>query len=126
MARIALTAACPDGMGSPDWVQLRVRDLEKPTIVCPPALDVRAVRGTRFRNVSYDMPNAQDNVAIKDLLYSRANGSAFPVGVTSINAVAVDLDDNIAFCSFCEWWLLALVLAGLQLPRCLPLPAASR
>jgi Tol biopolymer transport system component len=77
-----------------------VRDLQAPTISCPPNVTSTAAGGTTSAVVNYPQPQAGDNCPGTTILCVPPSGSTLPVGSTSVNCTATDASGNTAQCSF--------------------------
>jgi len=95
-----------------------VRDTEPPTISCSTNITVMAA-GACPLSVDF-ATNAFDNCSLASLEASPASGSAFPVGITSVNVTARDASGNTNTCSF-----LVTVMFGPS-PRLNILPASNQ
>ena len=75
-----------------------VIDNQNPVITCPANISVNNTPGLCGANVSF-AATATDNCSA-NITYSRAPGSLFSVGTTSVNATATDPAGNTASCTF--------------------------
>lgn len=79
---------------------IRLRDLDAPTITnCPPNVTV-AANSNCAANVSWNPPSVTDNCGKLFLTVSHISGDKFPIGVTKVTYTAEDLCGNISTCSF--------------------------
>ena len=90
-----------DSSGNADtcYFLVTVDDVEPPVISCPDSLVVSNDPGQCQAVVNYDV-SATDNCAVASLITSPASGSAFAVGRTSVEVVAVDSTGNADTTSF--------------------------
>lgn len=76
-----------------------VNDTQAPTIVCTPNQFVGTTGTTAV--VNYPLPTVTDNCpGVQAPLCTPAPGTAFPVGVTTVNCSVRDASNNSASCSF--------------------------
>src|SRR5215831_552038 len=72
-----------------------------PVITCPPDLDVVALTpGSTTAIVTYPDPAVTDNCPGVTVVCNPPSGSAFPLGVTTVNCTATDSGGATASCSF--------------------------
>lgn len=78
-----------------------VEDTEPPVITCAPNIDVENDPGECGAVVTYEMPNAQDNCGVMDIVMTEGlgSGSMFPVGTTVETFTAIDAAGNESTCS---------------------------
>ncbi len=76
-------------------VTITVDDTEDPVIHNCPGNIVQC-----NSTVTWTEPTATDNCAVSNLLSSHANGSTFPVGVTTVTYTATDSNGNTSTCTF--------------------------
>ena len=76
-----------------------VNDTEDPVIICPAAISVANDPGDCGALVNF-AATATDNCPGVIISYSQASGTFFPVGVTTVDAIATDAAGNTATCSF--------------------------
>ncbi len=80
-----------------------VTDTQKPTVVCPSSISVIAnttESSVSGANVTYGTATASDNCGVASVTYSKASGSFFPVGTTTVTVTVVDVNGNEETCSF--------------------------
>ena len=78
----------------------RPPDLEPPTLTCPASLSGSTTNPAGM-NMSFPAPVATDNVdAAPSVTLNHASGMVFPVGTTTVTAMAKDLWGHTATCSF--------------------------
>ncbi len=77
-----------------------VNDTEVPTITCSADILIDAPAGACSTIVNFNMPTAVDNCGIYSVFQfgGPASGSNFPVGLTTLDFQAVDINGNSAFC----------------------------
>jgi hypothetical protein len=98
----AVTVKAMDALGNSSLCTftVQVRDTTAPTITCPGTVTTDAP-GPEGALVNYPGATASDAVTVPpDLTYSRASGTLFPVGTTTLSAVARDAAGNAATCTF--------------------------
>lgn len=96
--------AANDGARGRELWAVRVADLlvdrTPPTVTCPANVGAEATSATGA-SVTYPAATATDNrTASPSITYSRASGTVFPLGMTSVTATARDLNGNTATCAF--------------------------
>ena len=96
-----VTATATDGAGNTASATFKVtvRDTTAPTLSCPADIVVAAAPGASTAAVGFD-PTASDAVSAVNVTGSPASGSAFAVGVTTVNVTAKDAAGNTNTCSF--------------------------
>jgi len=76
-----------------------VNDTQPPTIACPTNQFVGATGSAAV--VNYSLPTVSDNcLGVQSPVCVSASGSAFPVGVTTVNCSVKDAANNSASCNF--------------------------
>jgi hypothetical protein len=78
---------------------ITVIDNTPPTISCPANIVVNAISGTCAAPVTFSV-GASDNCSVPVVVTSRASGSSFAVGTTTVFATATDAAGNSNNCSF--------------------------
>jgi hypothetical protein len=78
---------------------ITVIDNTPPSISCPANIVVNAISGTCAAPVTFTV-GASDNCSSPTIVTSRASGSSFSVGVTTVIATATDAAGNSSMCSF--------------------------
>ena len=97
-----LTAYYQDDAGDPPVSNASTNviiDLTPPVLVAPSDISVQA-NGDAGATVSYPSATASDPSTITSLTYSKASGSLFPIGVTTVTVTAKDGADNTAVATF--------------------------
>lgn len=81
---------------------IMVEDNEAPIIACPADITANTSAGDCFATVSFTMPYTQDNCGIDTVVQTMGDpsGSQFPVGTTTIEFTATDVNGNVSTCSF--------------------------
>ena len=77
-----------------------VRDIQAPVITCPANITKPNDPGLCGAIVTYPAATASDNCSGTTITYSKASGSFFDVGTTTIVVTATDGSNNTATCSF--------------------------
>lgn len=79
-----------------------VEDTELPVIVCPENIDINNDAGICGAVVEYELPIVLDNCAVDSLnMYEGlASGEIFPIGLTTVGYVVIDIHGNSDTCSF--------------------------
>jgi hypothetical protein len=98
----AVTVVAADGGGNTSLCTftVQVRDTTPPALTCPAnvATDATSPSGA---SVAYPEATASDAVtAMPHVIFSHAPGTVFPVGTTTLNAVARDDAGNASTCTF--------------------------
>jgi hypothetical protein len=98
---ITRTYTATDGAGNTasDSQTITVIDNTPPTIVCPSNIVVDAPTGTCSAVVNFTV-TASDNCSSPTVVSSKASGSVFSVGTTTVVATATDAAGNTNTCSF--------------------------
>lgn len=78
---------------------ITVIDNTPPSIACPTNIIVDAPMGACSTSVNFTV-KADDNCSVPTVMTSRASGSVFPVGTTTVVATATDVAGNSQSCSF--------------------------
>src|SRR5581483_4525607 len=102
-SRNALTApggASPNGNEQGNLILFTVVDTTNPTITCPANQTVNAAAGASTAVVNYPAPVATDNQPGVTVNCTKASGSSFNVGNTTVTCTATDTSNNTASCSF--------------------------
>jgi uncharacterized repeat protein (TIGR01451 family) len=83
-------------------VPFTVADNTPPVISCPANIVVQLPLNSPATSmaVSYPAATATDNCGVASIGYSKASGSTFNVGTTTVTATATDVNGNTASCSF--------------------------
>ncbi len=79
-----------------------VLDDTLPTVTCPADITINTDAGNCSAMASFPMPVAQDNCGVTTVVQTMGDpsGSAFPVGVNTIEFTATDVNGNTNTCSF--------------------------
>ncbi|HSP61367.1 MAG TPA: HYR domain-containing protein, partial [Pyrinomonadaceae bacterium] len=98
---ITRTYTATDGSGNTasSSQTITVIDNTPPTIACLANIVVNAPVGTCSATVNFAIP-ANDNCSVPTVVTSKASGSVFPVGTTTVVATATDAAGNSQSCSF--------------------------
>jgi ELWxxDGT repeat protein len=96
---ITVTATDVAGNTATCSFSVTVRDTTAPTISCPANLTVEATSASGAP-VTYPAATASDAVSTPTLSYSKASGTTFPLGTTTLTATATDASSNSATCTF--------------------------
>ncbi|HEX8150141.1 MAG TPA: Ig-like domain-containing protein, partial [Pyrinomonadaceae bacterium] len=96
-----VTATATDGAGNAATAtfNVTVRDTTAPSVSCPADVVVAAAAGASNAAVGFNV-TAGDTVSSVNVTSSPSSGSAFPVGVTTVNVTAKDASGNTSTCSF--------------------------
>ena len=78
---------------------ITVIDNTSPSISCPANITVNAISGTCAAPVSFTV-TATDNCSVPTVKTDHLSGSSFPVGTTTVHAMATDAAGNSSTCSF--------------------------
>ncbi len=99
---VTVTATDAAGNHSSDTVVFTVNDTTAPVISCPSNIEVFLPANTSATSmaVTYPAATATDNCSTPTVTYSKASGSVFPVGTTTVTATATDSAGNHTECSF--------------------------
>ncbi|MBK5213415.1 MAG: HYR domain-containing protein [Flavobacteriaceae bacterium] len=99
---VTLTVTDVNGNTSTCTTVVTVEDSIAPTIVCPANITANTDAGNCFATVSFSMPIAIDNCGIATVVQTMGDpsGSQFPVGVSTIEFTATDVNGNVSTCSF--------------------------
>ncbi|HSE98682.1 MAG TPA: PxKF domain-containing protein [Blastocatellia bacterium] len=99
---VTLTVTDSHGVSSSCTATVTVEDDTHPTLNCPS--DVVAYLPPNTTDISmavnYSAPTASDNCSSVTPATSKASGSVFPPGVTTVNVTATDAANNQSMCSF--------------------------
>src|SRR5207248_5141021 len=79
---------------------ITVIDNTKPVISCPANITMTVSLGSNNAAVSYSSPTASDNCGVPTVNCSKASGSSFPLGTTSVSCTATDSSNNAGACAF--------------------------
>ncbi len=106
-----ITSSVTDAAGnvSACTFTVRVNDTQAPTISCPANITTTTTTGTCTRVVDFTV-TAADNCGTVNIVSAPASGTAFPIGSTTVNAVATDAAGNTRTCSF------TVIVTDSQLP----------
>ena len=74
-------------------------DKAPPTLACPQSIAVEA-SGSAGATVHYPPANASDTASWPSVGYSKASGTVFPIGISTIDVTATDEAGNGSTCSF--------------------------
>jgi len=100
--RVVCTATDASGNVGNCTFDVQVTDKERPVFAsgCPRAIAADAVVGTRAGPVTYELPQASDNVGLtpEGVVCRPRSGSNFAVGDTTVTCEAKDPAGNAAFC----------------------------
>jgi len=78
---------------------ITVIDNIAPSISCPANISVNAISGTCAAPASFTV-TATDNCSVPTVTTDHLSGSSFPVGTTTVHAMATDAAGNSSTCSF--------------------------
>jgi len=97
----AVEVIATDGSGNADtcYFNVTVNDTEPPVITCPADIVVNNDLGQCGAAVTF-AATATDNCSGVTFAYTPASGSLFPIGVTSVEAIASDAAGNADTCYF--------------------------
>ncbi len=91
---------CAAETGDPCSFRVTVEDNEDPTIDCPDNIvTAETTPGSGSAIVNYSV-DAQDNSGFVEVACTKASGTSFPVGTTTVTCTATDEAGNDASCSF--------------------------
>jgi hypothetical protein len=93
------TATDGTGLTASAAQTITVVDNTPPAIACPANITVDAIPGTCAAPVTFTV-GAGDNCSVPTVVTSKASGSSFSVGTTTVNATATDAAGNSNSCSF--------------------------
>ncbi|HEX8115664.1 MAG TPA: HYR domain-containing protein, partial [Pyrinomonadaceae bacterium] len=96
---VTVTATDAAGNNATTTFNVVVRDTTAPAVNCPADIVVNAAPGAGSASVGFN-PTASDTVSSVTVTSSSASGSAFNVGVTTVNVTAKDAAGNTSNCSF--------------------------
>jgi autotransporter-associated beta strand protein len=96
---VTVTATDRAGNTATSTFNVIVRDTTAPSVSCPADIVVAAAPGASTAAVSFNV-TAGDTVSAVTVTSSPASGSAFPVGVTTVNVTVKDAAGNTSTCSF--------------------------
>jgi hypothetical protein len=98
---ITRTYTATDGVGLTASASqtINVIDNTLPAITCPADITVDAPTGTCSASVNFTVMGS-DNCSVPTVVTSKASGSVFPLGTTTVVAVATDAAGNSRSCSF--------------------------
>lgn len=98
---ITRTYTATDGAGltASALQTITVIDNTQPNITCPANITVNAPSGTCSAVVNFTVP-ASDNCSVPTVVTSKASGSVFALGTTTVVATATDAAGNTRSCSF--------------------------
>ncbi|MET0622173.1 MAG: Ig-like domain-containing protein [Pyrinomonadaceae bacterium] len=96
-----VSATATDGAGNTATAtfNVNVRDTTAPSLTCPADIVVAAAPGAPTAAVNFNVA-AGDTVSDVSVTSSPTSGSAFPVGVTTVNVTVKDAAGNTSACSF--------------------------
>ncbi|MAO48253.1 MAG: hypothetical protein CL527_05990 [Aequorivita sp.] len=99
---VTLTVTDVNGNTSTCSTVVTVEDSIAPIIVCPADLTANTEAGNCFATVSYPMPIALDNCGVDTVVQTAGlpSGSQFPVGISTVEFTATDVNGNLSTCSF--------------------------
>lgn len=80
--------------------KVTVEDVEPPVVTCPANITKPNDPGKCGAVVTYPDATASDNCSTVTITYSKASGSFFDVGTTTVTVTATDGSNNTATCSF--------------------------
>ncbi len=95
------TVTCATVAGPTCSFTIRVNDTQPPSITCPANISVESNAACNGANVTFPAPTISDNcpgVVLQSV--SPSSGSLFPIGTTTVTAIARDAAGNTAACSF--------------------------
>jgi uncharacterized delta-60 repeat protein len=97
-----VTCTAIDGAGNASSCSFNVTvvDTTPPVIIPPVDISVSTDPGQCSAVVHYPAPAATDNCSVANVVCSPASGTAFPLGVTTVNCTAADAAGNAALCRF--------------------------
>lgn len=93
------SVTCTSSAGPSCNFNVTVNDTENPTITCPADITVNAPSGSCSAVVNF-IVTGSDNCGVPTIVTSKASGSVFPLGTTTVNATATDAAGNSVNCSF--------------------------
>ena len=96
---VTITATDAAGNTASATFKVIVRDTTAPTLSCPADIVVNAAPGASSAAAGFN-PTTSDAVSAVTVTSSSASGSAFNVGVTTVNVTAKDAAGNTSNCSF--------------------------
>ncbi|SRX52437.1 HYR domain-containing protein [Aequorivita sp. CIP111184] len=99
---VTLTVTDVNGNVSTCTTIVTVQDSIPPTIACPADISVNTDAGNCSAIVNFSTPIAFDNCGVDTILQTMgdSSGSMFPVGTTTIEFTATDVNGNSSTCSF--------------------------
>ena len=77
-----------------------VRDIQPPTIFCPENVSATTPAGDTSININFTVTASDLCGTVTNLVSIPASGSAFPLGLTTVNSTATDNSGNSSQCSF--------------------------
>lgn len=93
------TATDSTGLTASDSQTITVIDNTPPTITCPSNITVNAPTGSCSASVNFTV-TASDNCSVPTVITTKASGSVFSFGTTTVVATATDAAGNSQSCSF--------------------------
>jgi len=99
---VILTVIDNNGNLSTCTATVTVEDNIAPVIVCPADVNSETRLGDCFALVYFPQPYTQDNCGIDTVVQTAGlpSGSQFPVGVSTVEFTATDVNGNVSTCSF--------------------------
>ena len=99
---VVLTVTDNNGNVSTCTALVTVQDVTPPVIACPADISVSTTPGDCFSEVTFAPAIATDACGIASIVQTMGlpSGSQFPVGVTTIEFTATDVNGNASVCSF--------------------------
>ena len=96
---VTATARDASGNAASATFTVTVKDAEKPVVAAHGDLTVEATSAAGAV-VNYGVGQATDNVGVTSLTYSKANGTTFPIGITTVTITAKDAAGNVGTGTF--------------------------
>jgi hypothetical protein len=90
---------CTSSAGPSCSFNVTVNDTQAPSISCPANITVNAIPGSCSAAVNFTV-TATDNCGVPTVVTSKASGSVFSLGTTTVVATATDAAGNTKSCSF--------------------------
>jgi hypothetical protein len=97
---VVFTATDSGGATATCTATITVQDKTAPVINCPQNMSVNATAGQCGVTVTFPPATKSDNCGTPMVTYSQNPGSFFPVGTTTVIAMATDAANNSAVCYF--------------------------
>ncbi|HYV39580.1 MAG TPA: HYR domain-containing protein, partial [Gemmataceae bacterium] len=97
---VTLSATDPSNNVTTCAATFAVRDTTPPSITCPAPIVITTPAGQLTTNATFTTTTADNCTASPTLICTPASGTAFNVGVTTVNCLSTDTAGNSNFCSF--------------------------